>query len=209
MPYADETEHLSDYLSQRGDLLFIPGDLDRHLQVDQLFRILSEFLLMHTTCFVLFGGGWGSVLSSDRKKLMRTFESAGLGGRIFISGPISEEVEFHCLKRSLLVLLASLTPESLSLTRLLRTVLSSATAVPIMSFSQAAIDALPWNDNEQAILTEDSPASWRAGLERALRSPQLVRNIQQQLPEFARLETLDQPGNVMSRLYAGLLDSNW
>jgi glycosyltransferase involved in cell wall biosynthesis len=213
---GDPAEHLRDFLDQSNQLIFIPGDLDRHPDLMGLLRVLADLLTEQESVSVLFGGGWGEIFPVERKRLMAILEERGLGARVFISGPISEDIELFCLERSLAVFLASLTRESLSLTRLLRTVLMSASAIPIMSKSQAAIDSLPWQSNisesnhhtspGQAILTDDSPLAWKNALTLALTSPELVRKIREELPEFARLQTLDQPGNVMSRLYARLLD---
>lgn len=202
---ADPAENIRSFLDQHQELIFVPGDIDLHRAPETLFETLATLLEAFPKTGILFGGGWGSIRSLKRRELMSILERRHLGSRVLLSGPLSNETELLCLRHARIVFTASLPPESLGLMRTLRGAIAVA-AVPVLSPDQADLDSLPWQDRRHAFITGAAPHSWGEALSDALGSSELLESIRRTLPEFARHQALDQPGNVMSRLYARLLD---
>lgn len=202
---SDPAENLRDFISAHQRIIFVPGDLDLHRHPSALFTVLVRVLEDFPGTALLLGGGWGDLRTLKRRELMGLFDDAGLGARVFISGPLTEAMERLCLRSATVVFTASLPPESLELIRVLRGALA-AEAVPVMSEPQAHLDSLPWEHRIHAFVATDTPSGWGAALSEALDTHDLLESIRSLLPEFARLQALDQPSNVMSRLYTRLLD---
>ncbi len=202
------SETLSTFLTAAfdTDLIFVPGDVAEHRDPQALFQALTRFLLEHPEALVVLGGGWGRTAQRTRHKLMETFNSAGVGPRVLLTGPLNSEAERLCLARARVVFIASLALESIGLTRVLREALEAGAPL-IMNHSQANADALNWKNDENSLLVDNDPTQWSAVISRAITSPHIVDRIRSRLPEFIRREAVDQPGNVISRIYAQILSS--
>lgn len=203
---TSSSDALLDFMERHPKTIFVPGDISELRSVSDLFTTLAELTHRIPGSAVVFGGGWGSLGPLKRHELMARFEQRRVGSRVFISGPLTEHGERTCLKRAFIVFTAPLPEESLRLMRVLRNALT-ASALLIMSRRQAQLDSLPWRDREQALLTEESAIDWSPRLAEALSSDEIGPMIRRRLPEFARLEVSDQPGNIMSRLYARVLNT--
>ena len=196
------SEALGKFIASARKLIFVPGDVDAHRDPAVLFRALAGALAEDREAAVLFGGGWGRIKPLERQSLMASFDHGGLGARVFIAGPLTGAQEKACFAAAHVAFAASLPVESLHLTRVLRLALASSVPL-VMSRAHADHDPLSWD--ERAFVAEE-PSDWRNALSEALSSDESVRRIRSELPEFARNEVLDQPGNVMSRVYAEVLD---
>jgi glycosyltransferase involved in cell wall biosynthesis len=203
------SETLRSFLAAAIDshLIFVPGDIAEHQDPRVLFQTLSTFLSEHPQALVLLGGGWGRIPQRSRHKFMEIFNESGVGSRVLFTGPLSCEVEQLCLSRARIVFLASLALESIGLTRILREALEAGAPL-IMSHSQANVDALNWENDENSLLVGADPNQWSAVISRAITSPHIVDRIRSRLPEFSRTEAVDQPGNVISRIYAQILSTH-
>lgn len=199
-------EALQSLLDSGRQVIFVAGDISEHREPRQLFLALSSCLRSDPRAVVVFGGGWGRLPPRIRHELMRLFEGAGVGARVLIAGPLDPASERAYLSRARVVFLASLALESLGLTRILRQSLG-VSAPLMMSRSQAKADPLNWRHGENALIIDDSAADWTTALESVLHSDDLLEKIRSQLPEFSRLEALDLPGNVVSRIYAEVISS--
>ncbi len=197
---------LENFLETNDSIIFVAGDIGDHREPAKLFSAVAEVLSKFPHSRVVFGGGWGRIPSKARPILMRIFEEADLGARVFITGPLTANNERRCLARARLAFTVSLPPESLSLARILREALEVSTPL-LMSEEQARIDALGWRHAENALFTTSTPEGWSKSLADALASDELIRSIRSRLPEFTRSEAVDQPGNVMSRVYTSLLEA--
>jgi len=205
-PSDHPSNALLSFMEQHPKTIFIPGDISELRSVADVFDALAELTHRIPGSAVVFGGGWGTLGPLKRHELMARFENRGVGSRVFISGPLAEPEERACLTRAFVVFTASLPGESLRLTQVLRNALA-ASALIIMSRRQAQLDSLPWRDREQALLTEESALDWSSRLAEALSSAEIGPMIRRRLPDFARTEALDQPGNIMSRLYTRVLNT--
>jgi hypothetical protein len=202
------------FFSSRSKAVFIPGDVDQLENPPAVFRLLRDFLLRFPDAGAMVGGGWGKLKSLTRHEYMAEFEEADIGGRLLFTGPLSAGAERQCLARASAVFLAGFPPDSLAITRLLREGLAAG-AVLVISERQAELDSLPWEDRMHAFITTHGEAGWGPRLADALslsESPHassassLRSHFQERLGEFHRRETLDHPGNLMSRLYTRLLE---
>jgi glycosyltransferase involved in cell wall biosynthesis len=197
-------DHHEKLLEVSEELIFVPGELDEHPNLEALFSALSRTLVEHPQAVTLFGGGWGKIPVGRRHELMGIFETQGVGARVALTGPIHEMAERQCLSRARVVFIASLARESLGLTRVLREAMGVSAPV-IMSAEQAELDALRWKHGETALIVDNSASDWTWTLKRALSKEEVVAQIRAQLPEFNRLEVVDSPANVVSRIYAELM----
>lgn len=185
-----------------GQVIFVPGDVGDHENIEELFSTLNSVLGKHPDSKVVFGGGWGSVHAKLRHVLLRPF--AERGSRILITGQLTPNEERLCLRKAHVVFTASLPPESMSLARIFREALKEAAPL-LMTLSQSSLDGLNWRNGESALLTTDLPGDWLEALTEALSPTSEIAKVRENLPEFSRIEAIDLPGNVMSRLYAELL----
>ena len=201
---ASAPEPLLEFLDRGHDFIFVPGHLHEHTELDLVFSELITVLKENLTAHVVFGGGWGPTPMRERHAMMRRLAAAGVDHRVVLAGSLRPETEKVCLARARAVFTASLPAESLDLARLLREALE-ASAVLVMSERQANIDPLAWRDGENALIASALPGEWSRRLLNALHSPDLSARIRQRLPEFTRLEAVDLPGNVMSRIYTQVL----
>ena len=201
-------EFISNFFESAGEnvkAVFVPGEIDEHADLELLFSNFASALGDFPEALVIFGGGWGKIPPRKRQNLMRVFETPPLGARVLISGSLQPSTERFILSRAEVVFVASLPSESLRLSRILREslVLSS---VLVMGEEQARLDSLPWKNREHAFLSESNSSGWLKALTEALSNDAQISQIRRNLPEFARLEVLDRPGNVMSRIYTHILD---
>jgi len=200
------SETLRAFLESSREVIFVPGEISEHRDPEALFHVLTAGLITDPRAVVVFGGGWGRIVPRERHELMRIFESAHVGARILVTGPLDAAAERLCLGRARVVFLAALAVESLGLTRILRQALGVG-APMIMSALQARSDALNWQDEENALIVSESPVEWTEILKRILLSDELIDRIRSQLPEFTRMEALDLPANAISRIYAEILST--
>jgi hypothetical protein len=212
-------ENLSHFLESSANMIFVPLSVSEHISPQRLFTSLAQTLVAAEQSIVVIGGGWGTLPLRERHRLMRTLESNNVGGRLLLTGALDRATEKRCLSRARVVFTASLPAESLELARIIRDALE-ASALLVMSQNQASNDPLAWRNGENALicsetasatnLTEESshaPAQeWSETLLKALHSNELVEHIRHHLPEFSRIEAIDQPGNVVSRIYSNVLN---
>ena len=201
---APGSELLREFLGLHEDLIFVPGDISSHRDPARLFAVLAEVLESRPRSAVLIGGGWGKTPLRARHELMREFDSRGFGSRVLLTGPISDREERACLARAKLVFTASLPIESLWLARVLRDALEAST-LPVMTREQAQADALSWSHCENSWIVSSEPSDWSRALIEVLSDSRKIDLLRARLPEFSRLEVMDQPVNVVSRLYSSLL----
>lgn len=199
-----KSENLERIFAEGKSFVFVPGAINSHRHLPELFRALSEALSSYPEFQVLFGGGWGAIPPLRRRDLMNEFEKRGVGGLVRITGPLSEEEERICLAHAHLVFAASLDADSIENTRLTRMALAAGAPLAVAR-KDSEKDAIPWRHGENAWILEDEPFSWTQDLTNALGSVEALEKIRRTLPDFARLETVDRPGNLMSRAYARLL----
>lgn len=197
-------ETLEYFLETHEKFVLVPGRISTHSRLDELFSLLAELLARTPEVGIVFGGEWGAVPAFSRAGLVRRFEDRGAGGRMIVAGQLNALAEAALFRRASAILVAALPPESLDLARFERMALRES-AILVMSDEQAAIDSLSWRDRETAFVAGSEPHRWIAALVTALTDVELVRLLRQRLPEFARREAIDFPGNVMSRIYAELL----
>ena len=200
------TPALDSYLSNAGILLLVPGDISDHVSPLKLFEFIGTTLAHHPDVRVLFAGGWGRIPVLERQALMHRFD--GVGARVLLSGPLDPEAESQVLGRASLVLTASLNRSSLTMARWNREALDAG--VPLMmSDEQAELDPLAWQDRVNCfIVTSDlskNAAHWGASLSFAITDLTALRSVRARLKDFNRSETIDQPANLMSRIYAQVL----
>lgn len=187
-----------------ADWIFVPGDVSEHRDIEQLFKEFAIVLRELPDLAIVFGGGWGRIPRRQRHALMRIFGDNG--ARVLLTGPLAIEQERMCLSRARLTFTASLPAESLQLARILREALE-VTAPLVLSEDQSIIDSLSWRHGENALVAGSNSGDWSKALIDSLRSPEVIESIRSRLPEFTRAEAVDQPGNVMSRIYAHILQS--
>lgn len=204
---ASETATLETFFSQNQNVVVVPGDIGNHHDPESLFEILAELLAAQHHTAILFAGGWGRISPLRRRRLMNAFEKRALGSRVLISGPLNENQERLALINAKVVFAASLPNSALELTHFIRQALSTH-SVLILNREQSSLDSIPWRHREHAFLCDPHPASWGPALAQALSEEDTAQTIRNHLPEFARLEALDQPSNVMSRIYAEILGQN-
>lgn len=197
------------FVSQNGQTVFIPGQVDEQSDPLGLFSLLAEILATNATATVVFGGGWGNIPQRTRHQFISKFENADAGARVLISGPLDEETLRFCLAKSTITILSSLSITSLRLTQVLSEGLACA-AVLAITPNQSLLAAIPWKDRENVFLVGGPEKDWKHSLgvaiQEALGSKDLVNRIRAHLPDFVRAEGLDQPANTMSRLYAEALE---
>ncbi len=186
------------------DLIFVPGDLDEQKDREALALMLNELLSALPKCGVIFGGGWGRLTVTERRAFMRGFEDRGNGARILLTGPLSVAGEFACLEAARVVLLAGLPDSSLSLARHIRQALVKQRPL-ILNEDQCRLDPMRWRDRENAFIVSSDARTWGQTLSEALLNSDLLRAVRSHLPDFARTEIVDEPGNAMSRIYAQVL----
>lgn len=189
-------------LSSKCDLIFVPGDIEIHCDPQALFQAMNSVLLQHADAIIVFGGSWNGVPQRTRHSLMRIFENTG--DRVVFTGRLTTAEEKQCLALSKFVFLASLPLETLWLARLLRSALETFT-IPILNSDQADVDSLAWRHGENAWITTVNAHDWASSILEALNANALVEQMRERLSEFTRREAIDQPSNVINRLYAGLL----
>lgn len=187
------------------DWIFIPGDVSEHFAADRLFDEIGKTLRQCPDVAIVIGGGWGSIPIRTRHALMKQLETQPLGARLLLTGPVEPEAERWLLANSRVTFLASLPAESLGLARILRLGLE-VSAPLILSEEQALTDALSWRHGENAVIAGAGPRDWSRAMIESLTVSNVLDEIRARLPEFSRAEAVDQPANVMSRLYAELLD---
>lgn len=191
---VDEIEVLPGLEQLRTEtILFIPGDVDEH---KDLAPLLNDLMRAIPSLGVIIGGGYGSMKSLERREFMSRLD----GSRVLLTGPLTAAGERACLEASSLVLLAGLAPSSLSLARYIRAALAAERPL-VLSQEQADLDPFRWRHRENSLIAGDL----RAVLAEALTNESLRREIRSRLPDFARTEAVDEPGNAMSRIYAQVL----
>jgi hypothetical protein len=201
------SDSIERFLANFARLVLVPGSVSAHNRLPELFSVLAETTARVENTGVIFGGGWGEVNTIQRRALMHAFEDRGVGANVLIAGDLDLANEEALLRRSTLVFLASLPFESLHLARLERQALRAG-AVLLMNFDQAKEDILSWRDRETALITGQDAHEWGATLTMALTDEHLTDAIRRRIPDFARRETIDQPGNVVSRIYADVLGAH-
>jgi hypothetical protein len=206
-PIADRVpEALAAFLASSQELIFVPGDVSDHVSSAQLFEELGHVLKKKPESSVIIGGGWGTTPPHVRHRLMRKQNDLGVGGRMLITGQLSTDLERHCLKHAKAVMMASLPAESLGAARILREALESCSLL-IMGAEQVKADPLTWKHGENALIIPELKGHAGQMLIFALSKNESIDRIRTGLPEFSRREVIDQPGNVMSRIYAKLIES--
>lgn len=185
-------------------LILIPGELDEQRDLDQLAILLNELMSAISDLGVIFGGGWGHVTLNQRRNFIRMFEDRGHGSRFLLTGPLSPSAEQTCLEASTVVLLAGLPDSSLPLARWIRLTLQASRPL-ILSEEQCRLDPLRFQHRENSFIVPDDPRQWGISISESVVDDKLRREIRSRLPEFARTEAVDQPGNAMSRIYAQVL----
>jgi glycosyltransferase involved in cell wall biosynthesis len=203
-----ETQHMDSqaleaFLESGKKIFLVPGNIDEQSGLSRLVQEFATTLAEFPEAAVVFGGGWGRTPPATRHQLMAEFDRAGAGGRVYISGPLSGPQLRTCLQHAQLVFAAALAPESLRLAEIVRESLLAATPL-VLSHEQARLGTVDWKDRKQALLIPSADGHAEV-LREALSCEGLLASIRQCLPEFARSEALDQPGNVMSRVYAEIL----
>lgn len=188
------------------NLIFIPGQLDEQRDLAALALALNQVLTAIPSVGLIFGGGWGDVPLQDRRSFMRQFEDRGNGARVLLTGPLSASGELTCLEASTVALLAGLPDSSLSLARWIRQALQMSRPL-ILSEQQCRLDPMKWRDRENAFVVSDDAGCLGRILSDAILDESLRRGICARLPDFARAEAVDEPGNAMSRIYAQVLRS--
>lgn len=186
------------------DLIFVPGDLTELKDRDALAMTLNELLSAIPSAGVIFGGGWGQLPLNERRAFMRSFEDRGNGARVLLTGPLSTAGELACLEASRVVLLAGLPDSSLSLARSIRQALHKQRPL-VLNEDQCRLDPMKWRDRENAFIVSNDARTWGPTLSEALLDTESLRAIRSRLPDFARTEAVDEPGNAMSRIYAQVL----
>jgi glycosyltransferase involved in cell wall biosynthesis len=204
---ADRPEALMRTASAGTPWIFVPGDVSDQREPKFLFREFARALYEESSLNLVIGGGWGrsKIPARERHAMMRIFDEFGVGNRVLLTGPLSIEVERWCLMKASFSFTAALPAEALGLQRVLREALE--VAAPLMlSDEQAHLDALSWSHGENSLIVRREFGLWSDAILKAIRQPALLEHIRLRLPEFSRSEAVDQPGNVMSRIYAGILD---
>ena len=191
--------------SDGRSIVFIPGDVSDHEDPRLLFEELGRVLSARDEAAIVIGGGWGSIAPRERHRLLRALDSVEGSGRLLLTGPLSPQAERRGFQGARVVFTGSLPAESLGLARWLREALELAVPV-IISDEQARIDPLQWRHGENALIAKASISGWSAALIDGLGHTAVLDRIQSRMPEFSRVEAVDRPGNVMSRIYARLLD---
>ncbi len=200
---------LDQITSRSSKPILIPGDLDAFGRgdLDSLAILLNELFTAVPGLRVIFGGGWGRLSAHKRRSFMRLFEDHGHGAKILLTGPLSPAGEQSCLEVAKLVLLAGLPESSLSLARWIRLGLQASRPM-VLSEEQCRLDPLKFRHMESAFIVTDDLRQWATTLSVALTNDSLRNEVRARLPDFARTEAVDQPGNAMSRIYAQVLRSN-
>ncbi len=199
-----ETSPLETFIACHHDFCFVPGELDLHSDLENALKLFSRLLNRFEKTALLLGGGWGSIGSIRRRTLMRIIEDSNIGARVFISGPMSASDELLAFRACRFASFLSLPDGTLAFTQSLQRGLLSE-AVFVLNQSQVDRDALPWRDGETAIICSTHYGDWEATFTRLLESDSALLRIRNGLKDFAREQTLDQPGNIMSRWYQELL----
>jgi glycosyltransferase involved in cell wall biosynthesis len=194
---------LGSFLECGRRIILVPGNLDEQRDISRLFLNLAEILGEFQDTAVVFAGDWGRTPPTTRHQLMAEFDKTGAGARVYIAGPLSGQQLRICLQHAQLVFAAALAPESLRLAEIVRESLIAAAPLAL-SQEQARLGSMTWKDREHVLLIQSTDRQKEA-LKEALGSDHLLASIRKRLPEFARSEALDQPGNVMSRVYAEIL----
>lgn len=196
----------SDTFASDRAVVFIPGDVGVHSDVEMLFQEMTRFLVQTPNAVVVMGGGWGRLQSTrQRHRLMKTLALQNVDNRFLLTGPLSDRLERQAFASARLIFTASLPPESLSLAKWLREGL--AVGVPlVIGAQQAAHDTLQWKHGENALISSSGSHGWSDTLIAGLNSASILERIRKHLPEFSRVETVDHPSNVMSRIYARIIN---
>lgn len=213
---------LREFLETSDQVIFVPGDIDQHENLEALFAALHLVLKQNQSVRCVLGGDWASVPRPRRRSLMRKFEFDESGARILLAGFLDNVAERFCFEKASVVFIASLPPESLSLMRIIREALKCSSPL-VLAPRQAELTPFSWKNREHAFITEDhlfaeqsdhptserDVAAWSSILTEALSSIEVLNSMRMRLPEFTRLEVSDQPGNVMSRIYARLIGNRY
>jgi len=206
-------------LESSPNMIFVPMNVSEHISPEKLFSSLARTLVAAEQSIVVIGGGWGTLPSRERHRLMRVIQDSNVGGRLLLTGALDQSTEKLCLARAQVVFTASLPAESLALARIVRDALE-ASALLVLSQNQASVDPLAWRNGENALIcsepisltniadgtSHEADDGWSNTLLKALHSSELVERIRRRLPEFSRAEAVDQPGNVVSRIYSNVLN---
>ncbi len=193
-------DNQADFLNAHDKYVLIPGSLDKHENPEFLFAFLSQILSIDPRVGVIFGGGWGRIPPRLRKRYLASLADLQLDSQVLIAGELLPEQERGLISGATFVFIATLHTEDLYYTYLVRQALKQR-ALILMSTSQAAQDTLPLEHERHAVISPlaitDLSRAWRQALTNAV----LRQEISAQLSEFSRLEVIDHPGNIMSRLY--------
>lgn len=186
------TGAFSELIAAGAPLLWVPGDLDEHADLERLFRVLALVLARNPRAIAAAAGGWGRVPPRRRFDLMKALgpgaaRFSALGGR---------DARRSAARA---VFAATLRPGGLLLAEAARDAIKQS-AFLVTVESQARLDALksgPW----RLCVPDDDEALAAATLE-ALASP---KDRLAQAADGARREASDSPANIVSRLYARIL----
>jgi glycosyltransferase involved in cell wall biosynthesis len=194
----------TEFFARRRPWFFVPGQMDEHSDLDHLFDLISAVLSARPQTGVVFGGSWGSHPVPLRHKWMRRLREAELDHRILWTGPLDQGQLQNLLAQADLVMLPTLQRETLAFTRVLRLALQMR-SVLLLSKDQSRLDPLPWKDGTHARLTSANLQETAQAAIELLDSPETAIRMRAALGDFSQREVVDQPGNVMSRLYAQAL----
>ena len=200
----NETSPLERFLHNHRDFIFLPGDLDLHEDLEKLLPLFVRILQRFESSALIFGGGWGSIGSMRRRSLMSSIEESGVGARVFITGPLDASAELRCFSACRYASFVSLPDGTLAFTQALQRGLLGE-AVLVLNKTQAERDALPWKHGENAMIASNQIQDWEPLFVELLTSDEKLTAIHLALKDFAREQTLDQPGNIMSRWYNEIL----
>lgn len=193
-------KNILDFFSQHKKVILLPGVLDSHRHLDELFTIFHLLMSADPDVAVVALGDWGNISKIRRQKLVSYFSATHTRARFYLTGPVNPRIEQICFNQAYLSFLAALPNESFELTRLLRLALSVESAM-VINAEQAFFDPLPWEDEETVLLTSSSPISWGAKLARGIEDELLVQKIKMSSKLTGLHSILDQPTNIASRLY--------
>jgi hypothetical protein len=187
---------LTTFLEQFPTFFYLPGPLHE-----------SEFLsfLPEKPFYgVVVGGALSQLPLKEREQFQSALQKKGWGARIFFTGEPSPELEFELLKKARGVLGLGLRSDSLSFLRLLRAALQAPAAL-VLSKEQASFDPLPWRHAENVWLYDSVEGPKRA-IQILLETESTHETLRQGALELGYRQASDDPGNLLSRLYADMLN---
>lgn len=185
--------------------IVLPGDLRDQCQRKVLFSLLRESLTAVSDLQIVFAGSWQGIGQRERHELLAEFAAPEIAARVLFTGKLPDSAERELLNFATVVFAACLAPAGLSLMRVARRALE-AEAVLLLSAEQAANDTLPWLHGTNAFIADPTEAGMGLALAQALEAVENRGFAKQHLRQFALSEVIDQPVNIINRIYAQLAE---